>query len=221
MLGFFASLLALACEQNGKKPVVVTRERSQAVESKGAETPSAARALAIPADAPSAAKPPRKLCEGELLKPARAMPKSRVSRAQAPGVSELPASMTMAGGSWTWVNFWAAWCVPCKEEIPMLKSWEAKLNSSGKSLRLVFVSLDDDPRQLQDFMQAEPPNGLRATYWLSEGKERADWLKAIDLPQDLGLPAHILVDPKGKARCIVNGAIEDSDFAQISAIVAR
>jgi hypothetical protein len=29
----------------------------------------------------------------------------------------------------------------------------------------------------------------------------------------------VLVDPKGKARCIVNGAVEDDDYSQVVALV--
>lgn len=43
---------------------------------------------------------------------------------------------------------------------------------AGGKLRVVFVSLDDDQRQLDDFLKAQPETGVRATYWLKEGKER-------------------------------------------------
>jgi thiol-disulfide isomerase/thioredoxin len=122
-------------------------------------------------------------------------------------------------GNWTWVNFWAAWCVPCKEEIPRLRTFEQKLNQSGKSFALTFVSLDDDARQLQDFLVAQPAGGVKSTYWLKDGPEREKWLIAAGVEADPELPAHLLVDPKGKIRCVVRGAIEDGDYDQIVALV--
>ena len=122
-------------------------------------------------------------------------------------------------GKWTWINFWAAWCVPCKEEIPRLKSWEQKLNQGGTPFRLVFVSLDDDPRQLQHVLKGAPADGLRSTYWLREGEEREDWLKAAGVDPDPELPAHLLVDPQGKIRCVVAGAVEDRDYAELTRLL--
>ncbi len=124
----------------------------------------------------------------------------------------------MGGGKWTWVNFWAAWCVPCREEIPRLKAWEQRL---GARLRVEFVSIDDDQRQLEQFLNGQPSGGLRASFWLKEGKEREDWLLAAAVDPDPELPLHLLVDARGKVRCKVQGAVEDADFAAVQALVAR
>jgi thiol-disulfide isomerase/thioredoxin len=114
------------------------------------------------------------------------------------------------------VNFWAAWCGPCLEEIPRLKQWETQLSGS---LRVVFVSLDDDPRQLGQFLQSQPIDGLRHTYWLTEGREREEWLTAAGLKGDPELPVHLLVDPNGRIRCTIRGAVDESDYADLAALV--
>jgi thiol-disulfide isomerase/thioredoxin len=93
------------------------------------------------------------------------------------------------------VNFWAAWCAPCKEELPRLRSWEKKLNAEGKSFKLLLFSLDDDARQLEDLMKKEPADGVKSTYWLKDGKEREEWLTAAQVSTDPELPMHLLVDP--------------------------
>ena len=77
--------------------------------------------------------PPRKLCAGELEGPSRDFPNKSVSRVAAKGASEIPAQLAV-GGAWTWINFWAAWCVPCKEEMPRLMGWEKKL-AAGEASR--------------------------------------------------------------------------------------
>jgi hypothetical protein len=61
---------------------------------------------------------------------------------------------------------------------------------------------------------------VRATYWLHEGHERDEWLLGIGLARDPQLPAQLLIDPHGKVRCTVNGAVEDQDYAEIAAIVS-
>jgi hypothetical protein len=77
------------------------------------------------------------------------------------------------------------------------------------------VSLDDDERQLEKFLSEQPAGGLRATYWLKEGREREDWLSGAGVDPDPELPVHLLLDDKGKIRCRVQGAVEDADFASL------
>jgi hypothetical protein len=103
--------------------------------------------------------------------------------------------------------------------MPRLLAWEKKLSNGSGRMRVVFVTIDDDPRQLRDFLAAQPAGGVRATYWLREGKQREDWLKAAAMDPDPELPAHLLVDPAGKIRCTISGAVEDRDYEQVAALV--
>ena len=210
-------MVAAACNGDKKPEPTATAQRSQAVTATGrpAATPApAASSVALP----TPKKPPRKLCVGELDRPGKPLTDKPASRASAPGALAVPDKLRPSAQSWTWVNFWAAWCVPCKEEMPRLIEFEKKL---GGKLRLVFVSLDDDQRQLDDFLKAQPETGVRASYWLKEGKEREEWLTAAEIEEDPELPTHLVVDPEGKIRCRVKGAIEDADFSSIAQIVGR
>jgi thiol-disulfide isomerase/thioredoxin len=131
----------------------------------------------------------------------------------------LPSS-ELADSGWVWVNFWAAWCAPCKEEIPRLKGWEARLRKQGQAFRVAFISLDDDERQLRELLSSQPSAGLKSTLWLKEGDARGKFLDAAGLGEDPELPSHFLIDPKGKIRCAFSGAVEDSDYAVVAGIVA-
>jgi thiol-disulfide isomerase/thioredoxin len=214
-----AALLALGCESEKPRESSVTAERSQAVQGPASQPATATAVVASAAPAPSATpKARRALCGGRLDSEGRAMPtKKPIGRRAAPGASELPAEPSYNG--FTWVNFWAAWCVPCKEEIPRLLSWQARLRAKNTNFRVLFVSLDDDERQLTSFLGSQPEAGLRSTYWLHEGREREDWLLAAGVDPDPDLPQHLLVDSKGKVRCRVRGAIEDSDYETLLNLV--
>lgn len=219
-LGLGIALGASACQKGDKAPLAL-KQRSQAVTASGpaaAAPPPAPK----PEPAPAPAKP-RVLCAGQLDKPGRALPSSSLlSRATAAGATELPAELPAAGhGKWTWINLWAAWCAPCKEEMPRLRSWQKKLTGQGKHFQLFFVSLDDDSRQLKAFLGAQPAGGMRATYWLRDGAHREKWLKAAGVGDDPELPVQVLVDPEGKVRCVMHGAVVDSDFSRVEKIVSR
>ena len=203
-----------------KDAPMATNERSQVVVQKGPVSDAAPATIAVASSQPAAPKKPRSLCGGKMDEAGHAFPKKHLSRAAAKSAPGLPESLAVGAGKWTWVNFWAAWCAPCKEEIPRLLGFEKKLSAAGASFHLSFVSLDDDERQLNDFLDGQPVAGLHQSYWLKEGSEREDWLKAAGQSPDAPLPFHLLVDPKGKIRCAIQGAVEDADYAEISGIVA-
>ena len=144
------------------------------------------------------------------------MPDEKLGHAQAPGAPVLGSSIAVGNGKWTWINLWAAWCGPCKEELPRLLQWQDKL---GANVTFQFVSLDDDERQLIKYLESQPARGLRTSFWLPEGKTRDAWLSALKIDTTPELPVQILVNPHGRVHCVIAGAVEDGDFARVSNIV--
>jgi thiol-disulfide isomerase/thioredoxin len=211
-----AALASSACSKKDDAPLAPTA-RSQSVVATGpADTATAPPAQASAPEKPKEVKKPRKLCVDEIKKPGRPFPTVTPARAAAKGVAEPPAAMPIGKSGWTWVNLWAAWCAPCKQEMPLLLSWQKQL---GAHMQVLFVSMDDDERQLHGFLDGQPESGMRSTYWLPDGKKREDFLKDAHIDEDTALPVQLLVDPKGEVRCVVHGAIEDSDLAQVRKIV--
>lgn len=218
-LSLLLAVLALpGCEEDSKKASLAPAQRSQAVQGTAAAATATATVPASAVADEAASKPRKALCGGVLEQDGKSVPKKALGRRQAQGEPELAAEPSFARG-FTWVNFWAAWCVPCKEEIPRLMDFQKRLTAAGKSFRVMFVSLDDDERQLEKFMAEQPKDGLRQTYWLREGEEREQWLLGAGVDPDPDLPAHLLVDSKGKVRCKVRGAIEDADYAGLLALL--
>jgi thiol-disulfide isomerase/thioredoxin len=207
--------LALACETGADAP---PKSRVQAVLAEPGSAQVKPEREPVKAQPPAVAKPRSLLCDGQLDKKATLFkPKSLPARIARDASEELDRDpLERPRGRWTWVNFWAAWCVPCKEELPLLFRWQKSLESE---LRFRFISLDDDERQLRDFLARQSAEGLTATYWLPDGGVRQAWLEALDLTSEPELPLQLLIDPSGQLRCRVQGAVEPADLATLERIV--
>ena len=87
------------------------------------------------------------------------------------------------------LDFWATWCVPCKEEIPGFIELQKKYG--GRGLQIVGISVDDSMNQAKKYATEMKMN---YPILLAEGKE--DILRAYDpIP---GIPVSIIIDRQGR-----------------------
>jgi hypothetical protein len=100
-------------------------------------------------------------------------------------------------------------------------AWQDKLAKAGAQISFIFVSLDDDSRQLQDFLERQPRDGVRSSLWLPEGPSRTSFLASLKMKLDPELPEQALLDPSGRVRCFVQGAVDDGDYVEIADIVGH
>ena len=54
------------------------------------------------------------------------------------------------------VNFWAAWCVPCAEEVPQFMALQKKYQDRG--LQVIGISVEDNAGKLRDFCREHQVN---------------------------------------------------------------
>lgn len=214
-LATLALPLALAaCDEQGSAPPPPPTSRNNAVLAAPAKPSGQAAASAATAAPQKAA--PRDPCAGQKERPG---PKGSMKTKAASGATELPGTIAFGAGKWVWLNFWAAWCGPCKEEMPRLIAWQEKLRKAGVLIDLAFVSLDDDERQLERFLDGQPAAGVRASYWLPEGSTRTSFLSSLNYKDTPELPLQALVSPSGQLACAIQGAVEDRDYDAIAAFV--
>jgi thiol-disulfide isomerase/thioredoxin len=219
-LALAAGLALSACDSSGKAPAPVSRSEQVIATATPTQTPPASADPSPPHHAAPAARA-TKLCEGDGNARGRTLPKLNLAHLEAPGALRLNGTLPPARGRWTWVNFWAAWCGPCKEEMPRLMAWQERFAKAGAPVRFLFVSLDDDERQVEDFLTKQPETGVRSSLWLPDGPNRASLFTALHMKDPPELPEQVLIDPNGRVRCFAEGAVDDSDYAAVAAIVAH
>lgn len=62
------------------------------------------------------------------------------------------------------LNFWASWCIPCKEEFPRLKELVAKPSSKQADLAVIGITYRDIPEDARSFAKDQG-----ATWTLAKG----------------------------------------------------
>jgi peroxiredoxin len=101
------------------------------------------------------------------------------------------------------LNFWATWCPPCREEMPLFSKWQRE--HKGKGLQVIGVSMDDDATSVKEFLAKYP-----VTYPVVMG----DVKLAETFGGVLGLPLSYLIDAQGRVVARYQG---EADLAKMEA----
>jgi peroxiredoxin len=64
-------------------------------------------------------------------------------------LSGRPLRLEQFRGRVVLLNFWATWCGPCLEEIPVFSRWQRQYEAAG--LQILGVSMDDDEAAVRRF----------------------------------------------------------------------
>lgn len=92
------------------------------------------------------------------------------------------------------LNFWASWCGPCREEMPLLDHLYEKYHASG--FQLLGVNVDDDVRNATG---VSTKLGLHFPVLL-------DTQKKVSRLYDLStMPSTVLIDRDGRVRYVHRG----------------
>lgn len=99
------------------------------------------------------------------------------------------------------LDFWATWCVPCREETPHFVELQQKYGAQG--LQIIGVSMDDSPDPVHTFYQQ-----FHVNYPVVMGT--ADVGAAYG--GVLGLPIAFLIDREGRIYAKHMGATDAAVF---------
>ena len=101
------------------------------------------------------------------------------------------------------VNFWAAWCVPCAEEVPQFIALQKKYQGHG--LQVIGFSVDDDAQELQSFYHK---------YQMNYPVIPSDVKLASAFGGVLGLPTTFVIGRDSRIHTKHNGATDFSVLEQ-------
>jgi peroxiredoxin len=114
----------------------------------------------------------------------------------APGFS-LPArggstiDLSQFKGQVVMINFWASWCGPCRQEMPLLESMYKKYQPLG--FTLIGVNVEPDQKDAESFLKQTP-----VTFpVLFDAKSKVSGLYNVQ-----GMPTTVFIDRKGKVRLV-------------------
>ena len=71
------------------------------------------------------------------------------------GVTNKSVKLSDYRGQWVFLNFWATWCPPCRDEMPSMEMLKRRL---GDRIQMLAVSVDEDYREVNKFFGDTPPS---------------------------------------------------------------
>src|SRR3979411_2980585 len=103
-------------------------------------------------------------------------------------------SLTQYHGQVVMINFWASWCGPCRQEMPLLESIYKKYNKLG--FTLIGVNVEPDSKAAEGFLKQ-----TAVSFPVIYDKD-STVSKAYDVA---GMPSTVIIDRKGNIRVLHRG----------------
>jgi thiol-disulfide isomerase/thioredoxin len=158
-------------------------------------------------------KPLRGLLVAALLStPALAVaPAGPAPAFQLKSMAGTDVSLAQYKGQVVMINFWATWCGPCRQEMPLLEQLHKKYKPMG--FTLLGVNVEPDSSLAADWLKATPVTFPILFDTRSEVSK---------LYQVAGMPSTVIIDRKGNVRWLHRGykpGDENKYLDQIRALV--
>ena len=108
--------------------------------------------------------------------------------------ADKPLTLERLRGYTVFVNYWAEWCAPCREEVPELNAFQ---KHHGDTVRVVGVNFDR--------LEGEVLAGQIAALGIEFPTLAVDPREALGVPLPVGLPETFVIDASGKLVSILRG----------------
>jgi thiol-disulfide isomerase/thioredoxin len=129
-----------------------------------------------------------------LALPALAGPASPAPQFTLAARSGHNVSLAQYRGQVVMINFWASWCGPCRQEMPLLEGIYKRYNKLG--FTLLGVNVEPDPKLAEEWLKDTP-----VSFPILYDKEST----VSKLYEVAGMPSTVIVDRAGKLRMVHRG----------------
>ena len=103
-------------------------------------------------------------------------------------------SLAQYKGQVVMINFWASWCGPCRQEMPLLESIYKKYNRMG--FTLIGVNVEPDSNAANQWLKQTP-----VSFPILYDKDS----KVSKMYDVAGMPSTVIIDRTGKVRVLHRG----------------
>jgi len=117
----------------------------------------------------------------------------------------------------TVVNFWATWCPPCREELPLLAKIHARYEKKYRGkVGFLGLAVEDNAEFVGEYAHAY---GL--TYPIAVGREPAIALMQALGNTQAGMPYTVVLDSEGRVVYSKRGMVKEKDLDRALAQLLR
>src|SRR3974390_390354 len=103
-------------------------------------------------------------------------------------------SLAQYRGQVVMINFWASWCGPCRQEMPLLEGIYKKYRSAG--FTMLGVNVEPDSKAADEWLKQTP-----VSFPILYDRDS----KVSKLYDVAGMPSTVIIDRSGKLRMLHRG----------------
>jgi len=111
-------------------------------------------------------------------------------------------------GKILFLNMWATWCVPCREEFPSI----VKLANEIKDVEFVGISVDFPDEVNSKIIPFLKSNNINFTNYVNGFSGDEELIAALDKNWNGALPATFIFDVKGNKKIFLSGSKSYGEF---------
>jgi thiol-disulfide isomerase/thioredoxin len=111
------------------------------------------------------------------------------------------------------INFWATWCAPCVNELPLFENFQS---SNKMNAKVTLISLDyaDKVQKVNSFVIRKK---LKSEVLLLDEIDGNIWIDKVEPTWGGAIPATLFIDPRTGHRKFIDKALKEGDLEKIVA----